>query len=123
MSSILEILFVFGLFAALVLGPLAGRVWADRRRARALVLQADLTAAANRVLGGESLLSVHVQPGLRPQAGRVMLDAPAGWGWLVEAVWEVVMARVPEGWEVVVRAGRAPARTSEMLAEPLRRAA
>jgi hypothetical protein len=120
----LEILFGLGLFTVLVIGPLAGRVWADRRRARALVLQADLTAAANHVLGGESLLTVHVEPGLRRQAGRVMLDAPTGWGWLVEAVWEAVMARVPEGWEIVVRAaGRAPVPTSGMLAEPLQKAA
>jgi hypothetical protein len=93
---------------ALVVLPLAGRVWSDRRHARALVLEADIRAAVHRTLGGESMLSVRVTPGLPWRAGQVALTAPGGWGWLIEAAWDAVMGRVPSGWEVVVRAAHAP---------------
>ena len=107
----------------LVILPLVWRVWADRRRARALVLEADIRAAAHRALGGESLLSVQVTPGRPWRPGQVTLTTPGGWGWLVEAAWEAVMDRVPDGWEVVVRASHAPVQPATTEPTPLPRAA
>jgi hypothetical protein len=108
---------------ALVIMPLLWRVWADHRRARALVLEADIRAAVRRALGGESLLSVHVTPERPGRAGQVTLTTPSGWGWLVEAAWEAVMDRVPNGWEVVVRGAHASASLAATEPAPLPRAA
>jgi hypothetical protein len=108
---------------ALVILPLLGRVWADHRRARALELEADIRAAVNRALGGESLMSVQVTPTRLGRAGHVTLTTPSGWGWLVEAAWDAVMDRVPSGWEVVVRGAHSPASPAAAEPAPLPRAA
>ena len=57
-----------GLVALLFVGPLVWRTWRDHLEERALSLQADLQAAVNHALGGESLVAVRVKPGA--QSGR-----------------------------------------------------
>jgi hypothetical protein len=62
---------------------------------------------------------VQVTPrGLR-RPGQVVLAVPGGWEELVEEVWPVLLARVPRGYELVVRRGEprpAPRRTLERVA-------
>jgi hypothetical protein len=51
--------------------------------------------------------------------GQVIVSVPGGWDWMLEDVWAVLMARVPRGYELVVRRGdEAPA-----PARPLKRVA
>lgn len=105
------------LLIALVALPLTWRIRADRRRDRAQVLRADILNAVNRRLGGESLLTVDVVPEALGRSGRVILWTPAGYESLVESVWREVVGRMPAGYELIVRAGRAEQR------EPVRQAA
>jgi hypothetical protein len=104
---------------ALVVGPLAWRVRRDRSESRALSTRAYVQSLVDRTLGGESFVSVQVTPrGLWAQ-GQVVVSVPGGWEWMLENVWPVLLARVPRGYELVVRRGEeasAPAR-------PLRRVA
>src|SRR2546425_12329741 len=78
----LETVVATSFVAALVVLPLAWRVWRDRAEERALALQADLRAAIFRALHGDSLLAVRVPPPMPWRTGRVLLSAPAGWGWV-----------------------------------------
>lgn len=117
----IEAAFGLVLAAALTVGPLLWRVSVDRRRERALMLQAAIGAAVNQALGGESLLAVQVTPPGPWRRGRVILSAPLGWGWLVEAAWEAVMALLPAGYELVVRPGRVQV-TTALSAAPFVRA-
>ncbi|HWN54355.1 MAG TPA: hypothetical protein VNP91_04530, partial [Methylomirabilota bacterium] len=48
----------------------------DRRRDQADVVRAEIHAATNHVLGGETMLSVQVEPALRWRRGRVHLSVP-----------------------------------------------
>jgi hypothetical protein len=91
------------LVSALTVVPLAWRDRSDRRAARALLLRADIHAAAVRALGGESFLTVQVAPATWWRPGRVLLATPSGWEWLIEEAWSSVMARVPVGYELVVQ--------------------
>ncbi len=50
------------LCAVVIVGPLAWRIWTDRRESRALQLRADINATVNRQLEGESLVTVQVIP-------------------------------------------------------------
>ncbi len=99
----MEAMFAVMLTSALIFGPLGWRLWADRKRARADSIAADIRWAVNHRLKGESLLSVQVTPeGLR-RPGRVVLSAPSGYEWLVERAWPVVVERVPAGYDLVVK--------------------
>jgi hypothetical protein len=103
----------------LVVGPLAWRVQLDRRESRALSTRAYVQSLVDRTLGGESFVSVQVTPRGFWTTGQVVVSVPGGWEWMLESVWPVLMARVPRGYELVVRRGdeaSAPAR-------PLRRVA
>ncbi len=91
------------LLSIVVFGPLGWRLWTDWKRARADMITADIRSAVNRRLKGESLLSVQVVPRSLWHPGRVVLSAPGGEAWLVEAVWPVVAERVPAEYDVVVR--------------------
>lgn len=95
------------------IGPmLAVLLWCnlrDRRRDRADEVRADINAAANRALGGESLLAVAVEPALGWRRGRVHLTTPGGYESLIANVSGAVIQKLPNDYELVVH--RAPART------------
>ena len=95
------------LLVALVVTPLAWRIRADRRRDRADIVRADLRSAINRRLHGESLVTVEVVPKTFWHPGRVVLSTPAGYDELAETVWRDVSERVPAGYDLLIRTGRA----------------
>lgn len=101
-----ETMVALGLIGVLVLAPLWWRVWRDKSEGRALSMRAEIQAAVNRALKGESFLSVRVTPATPWRVGRVLLSTPTGSEWLIEAVWDSVLKRVPGGYELVVRPGR-----------------
>src|SRR6058998_1856503 len=88
----------------LFLGPLFWRIWLDRRGAEADAIGAEIRAAVNRRLRGESLLAVRVTPRSLWRPGRIVLSVPSGYEWLVEAAWPAVTRGVPPGYEVVFSA-------------------
>lgn len=115
----LEIVIASVVGLMLVVGPLAWRVQRDRRESRALATRAYVQSLVDRKLGGESFVSVQVTPRTLGARGQVVVAVPAGWEWMLEDVWPVLLARVPRGYELVVRRGdEAPA-----PARPLRRVA
>ena len=87
----------------LVVAPLLWRVLHDRRAERALAVRAVVHAAVVRALGGESLVSIDVRPPGLARPGRIELSAPADWQFLLPPAWNAALARVPTGWELVVR--------------------
>ena len=119
MEAILAVM----LMSALVFGPLGWRVWADRKRARADTVAADIRWAVNRRLKGESFLSVQVAPGTLWRSASVVLSAPSGYEWLVEKVWPVVAERVPAGYDITVKRGHAGPMGASREASALPRAA
>jgi hypothetical protein len=88
------------------LGPVAAALlWGDlhdRLRHRANRVGADIRATANRVLGGESLLAVRVQPALAWRPGRVHLSTPGGYEFLIASVSNAILDRLPHNYELVV---------------------
>ncbi len=93
------------LTGALFLGPLGWRIWLDRQRARADTIKAEIRAAVNRRLKGESLLSVQVTPRSFRRRGQIILCVPSSYEWLVETAWRDVVRRLPRGYDLVMRAG------------------
>jgi len=91
------------LVAGLAFAPLAWRAWTDRQQARALLVRADVHRAVLRALGGESYVSVNVEPPALWHPGRVVLAAPAGWECLLEAAAGEALANTPPTWELVVK--------------------
>ena len=110
---------VMALLSVLFLGPLLWRAWRDRLEDRALALQADIQAAVNHHLGGESLVAVRVAAGAQRGTGTVEIFVPSGWESVLENVWPVVLKRVPAGYALVFR----PSPVSARRADPARRAA
>jgi len=100
----LDAMLAFLLCAAVIVGPLAWRIWTDRREEEALQLRADISATVNRRLDGESLVSVQVVPAVPWRAGRVMLSAPHGYESLIDDVSAPVLRQVPEDYELVLKA-------------------
>ena len=92
------------LIGTVFLGPLLWRVWLDRRHAEADVIGADIRAAVNRRLHGESFVTVRVTARSPWHSGRVVLSVPSGHESLVEAVWSGVARRLPPGYELVLAA-------------------
>lgn len=88
------------------LGPIvAALVWTslqDRLRDRADRVRADISATANRVLGGESVVAVRVEPAIGWRPGRVHLSAPGGDERLIASVSGAVINRLPRNYELVV---------------------
>jgi hypothetical protein len=121
MKTMVESLLVGGLVIALVVGPLLWRIRMDRAHERAMIVHADIDAAVRRTLGGESLLSIDVEPATPWHRGRVVLTAPRQWEWLVKAVVAPVLERTPADYEVIVPAAPAVSRVPEV--RPLRAAA
>lgn len=101
----MEIL-VFALIGALIFLPLGVRAWIDRKESEAEQLGAEIRAAVNRKLRGESLLSVRVTREGLWHPGRVVLDAPRGYEELTQAVWPAVVRRLPPDYELVVKGGK-----------------
>ena len=100
MMALLAMLVISTLF----LGPLVWRMWLDRRQAKADLVGADMRAAINRRLRGESFVSVRVTARSPWQSGRVVLSVPSGYESLVEAAWPNVARRLPPGYELVLAA-------------------
>ena len=121
MMAILAMLLTGMLF----LGPLVWRIRLDRKAAEADAIGAEIRAAVNRRLQGESLLAVRVTPRSLWRPGRIVLSVPSGYEWLVEAAWPAVTRGAPPGYEVVFGARDARAARSPRGAEAreLRRAA
>ena len=74
-------------------------------------LQADIQAAVNHHLGGESLVAVRVVRGFSAAPGTVEICVPAGWEFRPQDVWPVVLKRVPAGLRARLQAehrARAP---------------
>jgi hypothetical protein len=90
-------------------GPVvAALLWSerqDRLRHRANRVRADISAAANRALGGESVLSVRVEPRGPWRNGRVHLSAPGGYEFLIASVAATVISRLPDRYELVAHRG------------------
>ena len=110
---------VMALVSLLFFGPLLWRSRRDKLEDRALALQADIQAAVNHHLGGESLVAVRVAAGAQRGTGTVEIFVPADWESVLEDVWPVVLKRVPAGYALVFRPRSAPARP----VDPVRRAA
>ena len=92
-----------------IVAPLVWCNLRDRRQQRANGVRADIRAAANGALGGESLIAIQVEPAMRWRAGRVHLSAPGGYEPLIVSVTAAVMHRLPKDYELVLHAtpGRA----------------
>lgn len=99
-----DLMIAIVLCGAVIAGPLAWRIWMDRRQSRAMLLRADITATVNRRLGGESMVSVRVIPAAPWRKGRVMLSAPHGYESLIDDVSAPVLRKVPEDYELVLKA-------------------
>jgi hypothetical protein len=91
------------LLVGLVAGVLGWRVLSDRLQDRALAVRADIQAAVDRSLHGESFLAVTVEPESTFHPGRVVLSTPTGYEWLVREAWTPVVERVPDGYELVIK--------------------
>jgi len=100
---------VVALLSLLFLGPLFWRARRDTLENRALELQADIQAAVNHRLGGESLVAVRVAAGAQRGRGTVEIFVPGGWESILEEVWPVVLSRVPRGYALVFRPTTVPA--------------
>jgi hypothetical protein len=112
------------LVSMLFLGPLGWVLWRDRSQARSDAIRAEVRAAVNRRLGGESVLSVMVFPQSFWRAGRIVLSTPSGYEWLGGAVWRDALDHAPAGYEVVMTAPASGAADStHAAAHPLARAA
>ena len=121
MTAILAMLLISTVF----LGPLAWRMWLDRRQTRADVVGAEVKAAIRQRFHGETMLSVLVIPRSLARAGHVVLSAPRGYEWLIEAAWRDVLRVMPTGYDVVLKgtADRAAALPTPARTRDLRRAA
>jgi len=104
---------VVALISLLFVGPLLWRARRDKLEDRALALQADIQAAVNHHLGGESMVAVRVGAGAQRGTGTVEIFVPDGWESILEEVWPVVLSRVPAGYALVWRPS--PARVPAAL--------
>ena len=88
------------------IGPIPAALgWSKRLdilRERANGVRAEINATANRVLGGESLLAVRVDPATGWRPGRVHLSTPGGYEFLIARVSGVVIRRLPHNYNLVV---------------------
>jgi hypothetical protein len=108
-------LIVLAVLTLLFVGPLLWRARRDMLEDRALELQADIQAAVNHHLGGESLVAVRVVAGVQRGTGTVEIFVPAGWESDLADVWPVVLKRVPAGYALVFRPSPATARHEDSV--------
>ena len=99
----IQVLLVPALVVGLVIALLVWRVLRDRALERALTVRAELQNAVNRALEGESLLAIQVESASAFHPGRVVLNTPAGYEWLVHEAWNPVISHAPSDYEVVLR--------------------
>jgi hypothetical protein len=99
-----ELLIAFVVIGGLVVAPLLVAGWRERRAERALELRAVIDAVVRHDLGGESFLSVTVEPKAPWRPGRVVLSTPSGYEWLITQVWPLVLREVPDDYELIVKA-------------------
>ena len=118
MAATVAGLLMLGVFV----GPLIARLVFDRRIDRANAVAADIRSVVRQRLGGDSMVSVQVEPAGMWSPGRVRLSAPSGYQALIAQVWSVVVKHVPDGYELVVRGAPAPASVPAAV-PPLSRAA
>ena len=90
-----------------VLTALAWGNLRDRRIDLANKVRAHMSATVNRVLGGESLVAVRVEPALGRRLGRVHLSAPSAYEGLIAQVSGAVLRAMPADYELVVMHGAA----------------
>lgn len=120
----MEAIVVGLLVLAVVTVPLGLSVWSDRRREQADMVAAAARSAVRQRLEGEAFVTVNVTAPTLWAPGRVVLGAPAGYGWMVEQSWAAVAQRVPAGYELVVHVASRPSRPGPAAANTeLRRAA
>jgi hypothetical protein len=81
----------------------------DRRIDLANKVRAHMSATMNRVLGGESLVAIRVEPALGRRLGRVHLSAPRTYEGLIAEVSGAVLRDMPAGYKPVVHGASAPA--------------
>ena len=108
-------LIVLAVLTLLFVGPLLWRARRDQLEDRALELQADIQAAVNHHLGGESLVAVRVVAGVQRGTGTVEIFVPAGWESDLQDVWPVALKRVPAGYALVFRPSPATARHEDSV--------
>jgi len=112
------------LVLAVVTGPLVFALWLDRRREQADIVAAGARAAVRQRLEGDAFVTVDVTAPMAWAPGRVVLSAPAGYGWMVERSWAAVAQRVPADYELVVHAPLSPSKPKAPVSSTeLRRAA
>ena len=122
--TVMAAIFVGLLVLGVVAGPLALALWLDRRREQADIVAAGARAAVRQRLEGDAFVTVDVTAPTPWAAGRVVLAAPAGYGWMVERSWPAVAQRVPADYELVVHAASSPSRPpAPVSSRELRRAA
>src|SRR3970282_1840950 len=89
---------VVALISLLFLGPLFWRARRDKLEDRALALQADIQAAVNHHLGGESMVAVRGAAGAQRGTGTVEIFVPAGWESILEEGWPGGLSGGPAGY-------------------------
>ena len=92
--------------------PRSSRCWSGSSDPTGVVieagqLRADIHHAANRALGGESLLAIRVDHPTPWRRGHVHLSAPLGYEWLVGDVSPAVLSRLPDRYDMVIHCGGA----------------
>jgi hypothetical protein len=95
--------FVVGLSPLFAL--LLWRARIDRQQHVAAALRSAVHAGAARLFDEGSPLAVSVQPPTVWRPGAVRLSIPEGNTPLIARTFETVMARVPQGYEIVIRCG------------------
>ena len=81
----------------------------DRRIDLANKVRAHMSSTMNKVLGGESLVAIRVEPAIGRRLGRVHLSAPTTYEGLIAQVSGAVLRDMPADYELVVHGAAVPA--------------
>ena len=85
-----------------VVGPLVLVRWKERKDDEALAISAEVGYAINRVLGGESVVTVQARAARPWRPGRVAPSVPRGYEWLLDEVAGTVLRHVPHDFELIM---------------------